>query len=61
MRWSLNHLSLFLFNKAINKDQRLSKWSANPLTKDQQNYAAIDAFASYELYYAIKAKAHSFD
>lgn len=42
---------------SINKDGKVrrSKWHVMPLTKEQQLYAATDAYVSLKLYYHLKA------
>lgn len=54
-RWSLQGLVNYLMKKEIIKDKkvRMSKWNVVPLTIEQQVYAAIDAFASLDLYFII--------
>ena len=59
-KWSLTRLSEYLLNKPILKELQTSDWSVNPLSDAQQRYAAIDAFASYELYFEIKTNAMPF-
>ena len=55
--WSLSGLCEHLLGQSIRKEQRLTDWSQKPLTSQQRDYAAVDAFASYELYFEIKANA----
>ena len=39
-----------LFGKKISKAQRLSNWEADTLSNAQQEYAALDAWASLQIY-----------
>ncbi|XP_043826634.1 Werner syndrome ATP-dependent helicase isoform X2 [Dromiciops gliroides] len=50
--WSLDGLVKHLFRKRLLKEQsvRCSRWEDFPLTEDQRQYAAIDAFASLIVY-----------
>ena len=59
-RWSLSRLSELLLYKPIKKEEQTSDWSKKPLSVDQKRYAAIDAFASLQLYYEIKTNAIPF-
>lgn len=56
--WSMKNLVKFLLKMDINKDVklRLSKWDQHPLSKEQLDYAATDAYASLVLYNALKKK-----
>jgi ribonuclease D len=51
---SLQKMYAILFGKKISKSQRLSNWESATLTKEQQEYAAIDAWASLEMYLKLK-------
>ncbi len=51
---SLQKMYAILFGKKISKSQRLSNWESPTLTKEQQEYAAIDAWASLEMYLKLK-------
>lgn len=56
---SLQKIYALLFGKRISKNQRLSNWEANSLTKAQQMYAAIDAWACVRIYnYLIHTLSH---
>ncbi|XP_054153701.1 bifunctional 3'-5' exonuclease/ATP-dependent helicase WRN-like [Oppia nitens] len=57
-RMSLSDMSYKFLGQPISKVQRLTNWSKNPLSDEQLQYAAIDAYASYELYYEIKSHTH---
>ncbi|XP_027454735.1 Werner syndrome ATP-dependent helicase isoform X3 [Zalophus californianus] len=50
--WSLNGLVKHLFGKQLLKDRsvRCSNWSDFPLTEDQKQYAATDAYAGLIIY-----------
>ncbi|KAM8970347.1 Werner syndrome ATP-dependent helicase isoform X2 [Sarcophilus harrisii] len=50
--WSLDSLVKHLFSKRLLKEQslRCSRWEDFPLTEDQKQYAAIDAYASLIVY-----------
>eukprot|EP00112_Aurelia_sp_Birch-Aquarium-sp1_P021840 Seg5975.1 transcript_id=Seg5975.1/GoldUCD/mRNA.D3Y31 product="Werner syndrome ATP-dependent helicase" protein_id=Seg5975.1/GoldUCD/D3Y31 len=54
--WSLNGMLVHLLKKRLNKDPtiRCSNWERYPLTHDQLEYAATDAYASWLLYCEIK-------
>lgn len=47
---SLQKIYAILFGKKISKSQRLSNWEADVLTESQQQYAAIDAWATLRIY-----------
>jgi len=47
---SLQKIYAILFNQKISKSQRLSNWEAVNLTHQQQEYAAIDAWACLKIY-----------
>lgn len=47
---SLQKIYAIVFGERISKSQRLSNWEAETLTPEQQNYAAIDAWACLRLY-----------
>lgn len=47
---SLQRIYAIVFGGRISKSQRLSNWEAATLTKAQQTYAAIDAWACLRLY-----------
>ncbi len=47
---SLQKIYAILFKKKISKSQRLSNWENKILTKKQQKYAAIDAWATLQIY-----------
>ncbi|CAI9268687.1 unnamed protein product [Lactuca saligna] len=50
--WSLSSLTEALTCKEVPKPSkiRLGNWEANPLSKEQLNYAATDAFVSWHLF-----------
>ena len=47
---SLAKIYAILFEKRISKSQRLSNWEADFLTEKQKKYAALDAWATREIY-----------
>ncbi len=47
---SLQKVYALLFQKKISKNQRLSNWEAENLSKFQKNYAALDAWACLKIY-----------
>ncbi len=47
---SLAKIYAILFEKKISKSQRLSNWEAEFLTEKQKKYAALDAWATREIY-----------
>ncbi len=47
---SLQKIYAILFGEKISKSQRLTNWEADKLTKAQQQYAAIDAWAARRIY-----------
>ena len=51
---SLSGLYGVLFGKRLSKAQRLSNWEAEPLSKAQQEYAALDALATLRVYQQIR-------
>ena len=53
----LDKLAVITLNKALKKDPavRLSEWSATALTPIQEEYAALDAIASLEVYDALES------
>lgn len=56
---SLSRIYAILFDKRISKGQRLSNWEASELTRHQQEYAALDAYACINIYnHLVK---HGFD
>lgn len=46
----LSKLCVGQFNVAINKEMQCSDWSQRPLTEEQIQYAALDAFALLQLF-----------
>ncbi|CAG2054522.1 unnamed protein product [Timema podura] len=54
--WSLDGLVLHLFRKRLLKseDIRISDWTRTPLSQEQENYAATDAYASLIIYKHLK-------
>ncbi|XP_074084393.1 bifunctional 3'-5' exonuclease/ATP-dependent helicase WRN isoform X2 [Macrotis lagotis] len=54
--WSLDGLVKHLFSRRLLKEQsiRCSRWEDFPLTEDQKQYAAIDAYASLIVYQKLK-------
>lgn len=52
---SLQKIYAILFDERISKSQRLSNWAAQTLTKEQQMYAAIDAWACLRIYEQLKS------
>ncbi len=51
---SLQKIYAILFGKKIPKTQRMSNWEAQRLNTEQQKYAALDAWASLQIYLKIK-------
>lgn len=47
---SLQKIYALLFHKKISKSQRVSNWEAPTLSRAQQSYAAIDAWACLRIY-----------
>jgi ribonuclease D len=47
---SLQKIYALLFRKRISKNQRLSNWEADVLSKEQKKYAALDAWACLKIY-----------
>ncbi|MDR0872015.1 MAG: 3'-5' exonuclease domain-containing protein 2 [Prevotellaceae bacterium] len=47
---SLQKIYAIIFNKKISKTQRLTNWEAEELTRAQQEYAALDAWACLKIY-----------
>lgn len=47
---SLQRIFGIIFEQRISKHQRLTNWEAPELTKSQQNYAAVDAWACQQIY-----------
>lgn len=47
---SLQKIYAILFGKKISKAQRLSNWEIEALTRGQQHYAALDAWACRNIY-----------
>jgi ribonuclease D len=47
---SLQKIYAIIFNKKISKAQRLTNWEAEELTRAQQEYAALDAWACLKIY-----------
>ncbi|XP_053978364.1 3'-5' exonuclease isoform X1 [Hylaeus volcanicus] len=58
-RWSLEKLTAYLLQKRIDKNKkvRMSKWHIHPLSEEQKNYAATDAYVSWLLHTTIQEKA----
>lgn len=52
---SLQKLYAILCGVYMSKTQRMTNWEASTLTEQQQNYAALDAFASLEVYQKLMA------
>ncbi|XP_022915142.2 3'-5' exonuclease [Onthophagus taurus] len=55
-RWSMEKLVGEFLNLRINKDKKVrnSQWHVIPLSKEQQIYAATDAYASLRLYHKLE-------
>ena len=51
---SLQKIYAILFQQKISKSQQLTNWEAPQLTMQQQNYAAIDAWACLRIYNYLK-------
>jgi Ribonuclease D len=47
---SLQKIYAILFGRKISKSQRLSNWESEILSKGQQHYAALDAWACLKIY-----------
>ena len=47
---SLQRIYAIVFGKKIRKNQRLSNWEAPQLSRAQQSYAALDAWACLRIY-----------
>lgn len=47
---SLSRIYAILFNQRISKGQRLTNWEAPALTKHQQEYASLDAYACIQIF-----------
>lgn len=47
-----------LFKKYLSKGQRLSNWEADILSPAQQNYAALDAWATLAIYFKLLSKSN---
>lgn len=52
---SLMKIYAIIFGKRISKAQRLTNWEADLLTERQQKYAALDAWASREIYIKLES------
>jgi ribonuclease D len=52
---SLAKIYAILFQKRISKSQRLSNWEADFLTERQKQYAALDAWATREIYMKLES------
>ena len=52
---SLAKIYAILFEKRISKSQRLSNWEADFLTEGQKKYAALDAWATREIYMKLES------
>jgi ribonuclease D len=52
---SLMKIYAILFQRRISKSQRLSNWEADFLTEKQKKYAALDAWASREIYIKLES------
>ncbi|KAJ6642759.1 Werner Syndrome-like exonuclease [Pseudolycoriella hygida] len=59
-RWSMARLVLHICKLQINKDRkvRMSKWHIQPLTKEQQLYAAIDVYIAQVMYIELEKRKH---
>ncbi|XP_037046498.1 Werner Syndrome-like exonuclease isoform X2 [Bradysia coprophila] len=57
-RWSMARLVCHICKLQINKDPkvRMSKWHIQPLTKEQQIYAAIDVYIAQVIYYDLEQR-----
>lgn len=53
---SLSKIYAILFGKRICKGQRLTNWESDPLTPQQQQYAALDAIACLDIYQHLETK-----
>lgn len=52
---SLMKIYAIIFGKRISKAQRLTNWEADLLTERQQKYAALDAWASRDIYIKLES------
>lgn len=52
---SLMKIYAIIFGKRISKAQRLTNWEADLLTERQLKYAALDAWASREIYVRLES------
>ena len=52
---SLSKIFAIIFNKRISKSQRLSNWEADFLSEKQKRYAALDAWATREIYVKLES------
>lgn len=52
---SLQKLYGLLCGAYMSKSQRMTNWEASTLTEQQQHYAALDAYASLEVYHKLMA------
>ena len=52
---SLAKIYAIMFGKRISKSQRLSNWEADFLTDKQKQYAALDAWATREIYMKLES------
>ena len=56
-KWSLSALALHLFKKTLVKDKvQMSNWEQFPLTEEQINYAALDAYVGLLIYDELQLK-----
>lgn len=57
-RWSLDRLSQYICDKAIDKNKkvRMSKWHVMPLDDNQKMYAAIDVYIGQLIYRELERK-----
>lgn len=51
---SLSSITLRVLGKNIKKDERQSRWSNIPLSPEQINYVALDAWASLAIYESVR-------
>ncbi len=58
---SLMKIYAIMFEKRISKSQRLTNWEADTLTEKQKKYAALDAWATREIYMKLESLNGSFD
>lgn len=54
---SLTKVHSIIFGKRISKSQQLTNWEAPTLTRKQQQYAALDAYACVNIYNHLKSGA----